>query len=60
MDPSKLVPFYEKPIFDRFKSWSEDTLTLTLLGLAGLIIWIALKKDHAVLKAVLITYILLP
>jgi hypothetical protein len=54
------VPFFEKPFLKAFEGWSERALTLTLLGIAAFIIVIALRKDHAVMKAVLLTWILLP
>jgi hypothetical protein len=60
MNVENLIVPIEKPFLKQFERWSEDTLTLTLLGLAAFIVFIALQKDKAILKAVLLTWILLP
>lgn len=60
MNLENSIPPWEKPFLKAFENWSEQALSFTLIGIAIFCIWIALKKDHAVMKAVLITWILLP
>lgn len=60
MNIESAVPSFEKPFMRQFEAWGEDAVSVTLFGIALLLIWIAFKKDHLILKSVLLTYILLP
>lgn len=50
----------EKKVLYGFAAWTNETLSLLLFGIALFIIWVALKKDHALLKAVLLAWLVLP
>jgi hypothetical protein len=58
-NPENLVYGFEKPFLKFFESWSERTLTLTLLAIALFVAYVAIRKDY-IHKGVLLTWLLLP
>lgn len=50
----------DKKIEQILEGWGDRTLTLLLLIVGGFAIWVALRKDHLVLKAILLAWLVLP
>ena len=45
---------------NHFTDWSDATLSIALLALAGLIVFIALRPGHHLLKAAALVWVILP